>query len=198
MRNRLRLSTESLDRLLAVVLFIWAQLQIWLTHEAGHHRLLVALLSLLLCSALAVRRRYPALAGIGGNLAMAIGFWAGLDTQIFGTSIAWFCVVYGLTVWTTRRWFVIGVVSIAITDLGPLVVRHKHASDSFLFGVITICVMLLVRRVLGDRERRVALAERERDVAAREAVVAERARIARELHDAIAHNVSMMVVQAGA
>ena len=58
--------------------------------------------------------------------------------------------------------------------------------------------MLLVRRVVGDRERRAQVAERERDVAAREAVVEERARIARELHDAIAHNVSMMVVQAGA
>ena len=66
------------------------------------------------------------------------------------------------------------------------------------FAVITLVVMLLVRRVVGDRERRAQLAERERDVAAREAVVEERARIARELHDAIAHNVSMMVVQAGA
>src|SRR5205823_4572717 len=66
------------------------------------------------------------------------------------------------------------------------------------FTVITMVVMVLVRRVLGDRERRAQLAERERDVAAREAVVEERARIARELHDAIAHNVSMMVVQAGA
>jgi signal transduction histidine kinase len=64
--------------------------------------------------------------------------------------------------------------------------------------VVTLVVILLVRRVLGDRERRAQLAERERDVAAREAVVEERARIARELHDAIAHNVSMMVVQAGA
>jgi signal transduction histidine kinase len=50
----------------------------------------------------------------------------------------------------------------------------------------------------GDRERRAQLAERERDLAAREAVVEERARIARELHDVIAHNVSMIVLQAGA
>ena len=58
--------------------------------------------------------------------------------------------------------------------------------------------MILVHRVIGERERRARLAERERDLAAREAVLEERARIARELHDAIAHNVSMMVVQAGA
>ena len=66
------------------------------------------------------------------------------------------------------------------------------------FNVCAIAAMLLVRRVVGDRERRAQLAERERDVAAREAVVEERARIARELHDVIAHHVSMMVLQAGA
>ena len=66
------------------------------------------------------------------------------------------------------------------------------------FTVVTVVVMLLVRRVIGDRERRAQIAERERDVAAREAVVEERARIARELHDVIAHHVSMIVVQAGA
>src|SRR5213076_115 len=53
-------------------------------------------------------------------------------------------------------------------------------------------------RVVGDRERRAQIAERERDLAAREAIVEERARIARELHDVIAHHVSMIVLQAGA
>ncbi|MFJ9691721.1 sensor histidine kinase [Kitasatospora sp. NPDC101183] len=42
------------------------------------------------------------------------------------------------------------------------------------------------------------LLERERESAARTAVDAERARIAAELHDIVSHNVSLMVVQAGA
>ncbi|MDF5754661.1 histidine kinase [Spongiactinospora sp. TRM90649] len=51
------------------------------------------------------------------------------------------------------------------------------------------------RRTLEDRGW---LLERERESAARAAVDAERARIARELHDIVSHNVSLMVVQASA
>jgi signal transduction histidine kinase len=47
-------------------------------------------------------------------------------------------------------------------------------------------------------EVRASQAERERDAAARIAVAEERARIARELHDIVAHAVSMMVLQVGA
>ncbi|MFI8434400.1 sensor histidine kinase [Streptomyces sp. NPDC079020] len=53
----------------------------------------------------------------------------------------------------------------------------------------------LRRRALEDRGR---LLERERESAAEVAVDAERARIARELHDIVSHSVSLMVVQAGA
>nr|WP_257017158.1 histidine kinase [Streptomyces sp. Ag82_O1-15] len=50
-------------------------------------------------------------------------------------------------------------------------------------------------KVLEDRRW---LLEREREAAARTAVAAERARIARELHDIVSHKVSLMVVQATA
>ncbi|MGK4581495.1 sensor histidine kinase [Kitasatospora sp. HPMI-4] len=52
------------------------------------------------------------------------------------------------------------------------------------------------RAYLIELEDRAARLERERDAQAKVAVAAERARIARELHDVVAHNVSVMIVQA--
>jgi signal transduction histidine kinase len=61
--------------------------------------------------------------------------------------------------------------------------------------VVTFGVPFLLGRMTFNRRRRVV---RDREVATREAVAAERAAIARELHDVVAHHMSVMVVQAGA
>jgi signal transduction histidine kinase len=61
--------------------------------------------------------------------------------------------------------------------------------------VVTFGVPFLLGRMSFNRRRRIV---RDREVATREAVAAERAAIARELHDVVAHHMSVMVVQAGA
>jgi signal transduction histidine kinase len=80
----------------------------------------------------------------------------------------------------------------------------QSASD-LVFIPLRFVVAWVAGWALGERaeraeaaEERAAQAERDREAAARVAVAEERSRIARELHDIVAHAVSVMVLQVGA
>jgi signal transduction histidine kinase len=189
------------DWLVAGILAAVSLLQLWLGPGAIHQRVLGSVFATAICGTVAFRQRYPATAGVTAQGITALDFHTWHNLPAGGWTVAWFCSLYGLAVWSSSRRFAAGAAFVGLTDLLP-VGRDANpgnwSSTAVGFAAGTVVVMLLIRRIVGDRDRRARLAERERDVAAREAVVEERARIARELHDAVAHNVSMMVVQAGA
>jgi signal transduction histidine kinase len=196
--RRSRPDPQLVDRVLALVLTAAAQAGVWTARDFAGHRPLDALLALLVTGAVAVRRRYPLLVGAVAPLAFLAELGFVDDGQNIAVAVAYLCGLYGLAVWTPPRRFVLGLALVGASDVALAAAPRLAPSDTVPFAIVTVIVMLLVRRVLGDRDRRLLLAERERDVAAREAVVAERTRIARELHDVVAHSVSVMVVQAQA
>jgi signal transduction histidine kinase len=182
---------------LAVLLAVLGEVQIWLSNPAPHEPRVMALATLPIYPAVALRRRHPTIAGFFAVALVAVEFAVWDGVEVIPYSVAWGCALYGLVVWTSPRTFAVAVPIVLVANLASGAVAG-HFENSVPFAIIVAAAMLLIRRVVGDRERRAQLAERERDVAAREAVVEERARIARELHDVIAHHVSVMVIQAGA
>ncbi|MDQ4145943.1 MAG: histidine kinase dimerization/phosphoacceptor domain-containing protein, partial [Actinomycetota bacterium] len=80
-------------------------------------------------------------------------------------------------------------------EIAPVALVHNFALVVVLWGFGAS--VRRTRSYAAELEDRAARLEREREEKARRAVADERARIARELHDVVAHNVSVMVVQAG-
>jgi signal transduction histidine kinase len=97
---------------------------------------------------------------------------------------------------------------LAIVLIAATIVAYNdpsHAAADLIFTPLLFAIGWIAGFAMRERagqaeaaEARAAQAERERETAARIAVAEERTRIARELHDIVAHAVSVMVLQVGA
>ncbi|MGA6220772.1 sensor histidine kinase [Streptomyces umbrinus] len=163
--------------------------------------------TLLLCLVIALRRRLPEKMLL---LAVAVGVaQLALDVSVVPADFALLVICYTVasngTRWASRLALTAGLLAAPLSQL-----RWPDGNTSGA-GHVAIVVFQMVpfalAWVLGDSlrtrrayfaqlEERAARLEKEREAQAKVAVAAERARIARELHDVVAHNVSVMVVQA--
>lgn len=165
------------------------------------------------------RRRMP-------NLTVALAGGTGLLQVVLGVPVAASSIGYLVfaytgaafgAAWTSRLALVGGLLAGPLTlarypsggytdDDGVWHGQHRSVAEFLLVSALMSTPFILcwawgrltrVRRAyLVELEDRAARLERERDAQAKVAVAAERARIARELHDVVAHNVSVMIVQA--
>ncbi|MET9773348.1 sensor histidine kinase [Streptomyces sp. NPDC006367] len=180
------------------------------TQQEAHGRdatVLVVPFMVLLSAVIALRRRMPEKMLL---LAVALGVGQlALDVPMMSADFALLVIVYTVAAtgarWSSRLALVMGLCA------APLAQLRWPKEDMGLGSNIAITVFQTVpfalAWVLGDSirtrrayfaqlEERNARLEKEREAQAKVAVAAERARIARELHDVVAHNVSVMVVQA--
>jgi signal transduction histidine kinase len=168
--------------------------------------------AVVLCAAVALRRKLPLtalFAVIGAGV-----FQLASDTNPGISSMAMPVIVYNTAAYTPR-WS--SMLSLAGSVFAPVLAQWRWGSNldetgSFSRGESIFLALLMmgpfvVAWVLGDSmrtrrayfqqlEEKAVRLEKERDAQAQIAAAGERARIARELHDVVAHNVSAMVVQA--
>jgi signal transduction histidine kinase len=155
------------------------------------------------CVAVARRRRAPAVATIVGGLAWGVpgvvigaAWWNGLPDAIG---------VGELVLAFSSGWLLTGPLSLAGLAATALGFNAGEVTGSvWVFWLVFVLPAWVTGTAMRSRESLVTQLEdraeelkSERSAFAREAVRYERARIARDLHDIVAHEVSLIVVQAG-
>jgi signal transduction histidine kinase len=173
------------------------------TDVQGGPKWLVATLAIAQTLPLAFRRVRP-LAVLGGTLIAGIAFNVGFadsPTLPLGVVISLYTVAAHCDRRIAAR---AGLVTGATLPWAILYAADFHVDSALLPLGLTAGAWMLGdtlrtrRAYLGELEEKAARLEREQEEEARRAVAREQARIARELHDVISHNVSVMVVQAAA
>ncbi|MFJ4794881.1 sensor histidine kinase [Kitasatospora purpeofusca] len=194
-----RLPPPVWDSLLPVLLLLNAA-----TTPAPREPVGTVLLTAALALPLLWRRRAPR-AVFGAVVAAALAQWL-LDVQL-PADIAVLVALYTLAARSDRRTTLLAG---AVVQAGVLLACLRWAPDgAFLTPFVAVTAMTAAAAVLGMNvrttraylaavEERAAHLEREQEQQARLAVAEERARITREMHDIVTHNLSVMVALADA
>jgi signal transduction histidine kinase len=196
------------DAVLALAITALLQAELWLGERyqgsrafpgpRGVDAVLLAIAGL----ALAWRRRFPLRAFAVVTGALMVESIVGGGPEAGGSFLILLVAVYSAAAYGDRPLLVatIAAAAVAVHDItDPFV---QGIGDVLFAPLFAIVAFGFGRAVHGRRIRSALLAEEttrlqsETDERARQAVVEERSRIARELHDIIAHSVSLMVVQA--
>jgi signal transduction histidine kinase len=189
------------DAALAAVITAFVQQDTWTNGWVQGSKPALAAAGFLMTVPLVWRRRYPFAVAVVvfGTLALQ-DIIAGSnahtpDSQLF----AWIIAAFSVAAHADQTRAVAGGVLAVGSAIGWI------GFDDALLPVAVIGGAWVAGRLVNRGqlralalERRAVALDRERDVQATAAVAEERARIARELHDVIAHSISVMGVQAGA
>ena len=192
------------DAALAVVLIVLAEVHVWSGAAAGP-KAVTAPTGFVIAGSVAWRRRAPLAAVATAMGAVIVQTLLASSPQALWLIITWIVLFYSAGSALPRgRALValaIGLIGAAIDEVGAV----DRSVQGFVFGLALVAVPWLAGRAVQRREGRAealelrsALLERDREEATRAAVSEERARIARDLHDMVAHAVSVMVLNAEA
>jgi len=208
MRRRLARLTDRdwrlLDRVFALAIFGIAELEAVLTN-ARRGPLVVNMLVLGLMALSLIWRRERPLATLavvlGGSILISALLTEPPDLVV--AVILLVAASYSAGVHLPQRRAVTALVMSAGT---VLVVGYALDPNDFIFPVVFFTIVpWLVGRILRNQTRltrelaeKAERAELAREEEERRAVAAERSRVARELHDVLAHDLSVMVIQASA
>jgi signal transduction histidine kinase len=194
------------DLPLAAVLALLGQLEVW-TNAAVTGRVAVAPLYLVFTGAISFRRRRPLATAVITTVVVNLSLMAGMPRRatLVGLS-ALLIVSYSVAAYSEPRPARVGLaVALLGNWAGVLLTPGSKSIDNYLMIALLLGGAWNLGRMLRRRlmqavalERRALQAEREREDAARAAVAEERGRIARELHDIVAHGLSLMIIQAAA
>ncbi len=152
-----------------------------------------AVLVLVHAAPVAFRRTAPRAAFAVSTGAGAVYLAAGWP--MVGLGVAGLIMTYSLAAYAPRRHSLVGLAALEVALALEALAREGRAQFDTLASNL---VILAAAWVLGDgtrRRREEAVSEQRR--LARQAVTDERLRIARELHDVVAHSMSVIAVQAG-